>query len=134
MESHVGARLLRGSLPSMASVAADEFARGREALAAVPMKTEPGSTCRQAALRLAARSETLYRSLAADVAVMRESWHAVALARPLRRKDARAANDPRRWLLAPPQDYCLRRVFARQTGRLGGSASRRGGVARVRAV
>jgi hypothetical protein len=77
MESHAGARVLRRSLPMAASVAADEFAHGREAVAAAPIRTEAGSTCREAVLRLGSRSETLYRNLAEDVAVMRETWRAV---------------------------------------------------------
>ena len=77
IESHAGARVLRRSLPSAASGAADQFARTRVALAAVPMTTESGSTCRQAALRLVARSETLYRNLADDAAVMPKTWNAV---------------------------------------------------------
>ena len=77
IESHAGARVLRRSLPSAARLAADEFARGREVIAAAPIKTRPGSTCRQAVLRLVARSETLYRNLADDAAAMRETWHAV---------------------------------------------------------
>lgn len=75
-ESHAGARDLRRTLPSAAILAANELMRVRKALEAVTIKTEPGSTCRQAALRLAARSETLYRTLAQDV-VTRETWGVV---------------------------------------------------------
>jgi hypothetical protein len=77
IESHAGARVLRRKLPSAARLAADEFAHGREVIAAVPIKTMPGSTCRQAVLRLVARSETVYRNLADDAAAMHETWHAV---------------------------------------------------------
>jgi hypothetical protein len=77
IESHAGARVLRRSLPSAARLAADDFARAREAIAAAPIKTKPGSMCRQAGLRLAARSETLYRNLADDAAGMRETWQSV---------------------------------------------------------
>jgi len=77
MESHAGARVLRRSLPSAASAAAGEYAHGREVVAAAPIQTEPGSTCREAVLRLSARAETLYRHLAEDVTVMRETWRAV---------------------------------------------------------
>jgi hypothetical protein len=77
MENNTGARVLRRRLPSAARLAADDFARSREALASAPIKTKPGSICRQAALRMAARSETLYRNLADDAAGMRETWQAV---------------------------------------------------------
>jgi hypothetical protein len=75
-ETHAGARDLRRSLPSAATLAAQELAHIRKALEAVSIKTEPGSTCRQAALRLAARSEALYRTLAQDV-VARKTWASV---------------------------------------------------------
>ena len=77
IESHAGARVLRRNLPSAARLAADDFARAREAIAAAPIKTKAGSICRQAGLRMAARSETLYRNLADDAAGMRETWQAV---------------------------------------------------------
>jgi hypothetical protein len=77
MESHAGARVLRRSLPSAASAAAGEYAHGSEVVAAAPIRTEPGSTCREAVLRLSAQAETLYRHLAEDVTVMRETWRAV---------------------------------------------------------
>ena len=76
IESHAGARVLRRDLPSAARLAADDFARAREAFAAAPIKTKPGSICRQAGLRLAARSETLYRNLADDAAGIRETSQA----------------------------------------------------------
>jgi len=77
IESHAGARVLRRSLPSAALLAADDFARAREAIAAAPIKTNAGWICRQAGLRMAARAETLYRNLADDAAGMRETWQAV---------------------------------------------------------
>jgi hypothetical protein len=77
MNAGAAALVLRRRLQFRANRAAAEFARGRQALAAVPVQTPPGSTCREAALRLAARSETLYRTLAAEIASTRATWQAV---------------------------------------------------------
>lgn len=71
------ARMLRATLPSAARLAADEFARGRDAVAATPIRTPEGSNCREGVLRLAARSETVYRNLAIELEEGYAPWPAV---------------------------------------------------------
>jgi hypothetical protein len=78
MQRQAGAKLVRRNLPALAATVDAQMPAARRAVAAAPVTTPLGWSCREAVYRLFDREQQLFRAFALQVASDASTWRAAA--------------------------------------------------------